>query len=186
MLDDRSIVRLFFERSQSAIRELSLKYGKGCRCIALNILGDREDAEEAVSDAYLAVWNTVPPQKPDPLRTYLYRIVRNQALKKYHHDTAKKRDSRYDTALDELEACLPSPDGVESECTARELTALLNRFLGELLPEDRILFVRRYWYGDSVKELAELRQMKPNTVTVRLARLREKLRILLEKEGIAV
>ncbi len=186
MMDDPMIVRLFRERSEHAVRELAEKYEKGCHRIALNILGSPEDAEESVNDAYLAVWNTVPPQEPDPLRTYLYRIVRNIATAKYHHSAAQKRNSRYDVALEELEACLPSPDGVEESFSAGELTALLDRFLETLSPEDRVLFVRRYWYGDSVQELAAACRRKPNTVSARLGRLRQKLRLLLQKEGITL
>ena len=100
-LDDRKIIELFFERSEQAIIELSNKYGSVCSKVAFNILNNMQDTEECVNDAYLGTWNTIPPQKPDPLLSYVCRIVRNLALKKYHENTAQKRNSFYDVALDE-------------------------------------------------------------------------------------
>ena len=103
-MDDDRIIELFFARSEQAITELSRKYGTVCRRVAENILNDRRDAEECLNDAYLAVWNTVPPRRPDPLMSYVCRIVRNQALKRYHANAARKRNSVYDAALEELAA----------------------------------------------------------------------------------
>ena len=103
-MDDDRIIELFFARSEQAVTELSRKYGTVCRRTAENILNDRRDAEECLNDAYLAVWNTVPPQRPDPLLSYVCRIVRNQALKRYHANAARKRNSVYDAALEEIMA----------------------------------------------------------------------------------
>lgn len=183
-MDDRQIIDLFFERSEQAVAQLSQKYGSMCCSVAQHILNNRLDAEECVNDAYLAVWNTIPPQRPDPLPTYLCRIVRNLSIKRYHANTAVKRNSFYDAALEELEACIPSPETVERTYDARELAAAINRFLAAQSRENRVLFVRRYWFSDSIPEIAEQHGMSRHNVTVRLARTREKLKKYLEQEGI--
>ena len=182
-MDDRKIIALFFARSEQAITELSDKYGKLCKMIAGNILGDSLDAEECVNDTYLAAWNTIPPQKPNPLRTYLCKIARNIAVTRYHANTAQKRNSHYDIALDELEACLFSADNAESHVLAKELSHLLDRFLLDLDKRSRVMFIRRYWYADPVSKIAEDFGMRPNSVSVQLSRTRTKLRKFLIKEG---
>ncbi len=186
MQEDRTILELFFARSEQAVTQLAQKYEQGCRRIAKNILHSDRDAEECVNDAYLAVWNTVPPQRPNPLCTYLYRIVRNIAIARYHKNTAHKRNSSYDVALDELEGCLSAADTTESSFSARELTRKLNQFLAQLEKENRIIFVRRYWYGDAVGDIAKAMDMRSNTVSVRLTRMRGELKAYLEKEGVTV
>lgn len=186
MLTDEEILSLFFARQERAIGEAADKYGPGCRRIAQNILHNAADVEESLNDTWLGAWNTIPPQRPNPLRTYLYRIVRNLSITRYHKNTAQKRNSSYDTALSELENCLAAPGGVEDAMDAQSLTALFNRFLSELDRSSRVLFVRRYWYGDPVDQLAKELGEKPNTVSVRLRRLRERLRRELWKEGISV
>lgn len=183
MLEDSKIIELFFARVEQAIVELSAKYGTGCGRIARNILKNDLDAEECVNDTYLAVWNTIPPQKPDPLRSYVYRIVRNISIAKYHANTSVKRNSYYDVALEELESCLPAFSTVEQEIEAKELSWLLDGFLGTLDRESRIMFVRRYWYADSISEIAERFQISENNVSVRLSRIRKKLKKYLKKEG---
>ncbi len=185
-MDDSKIIDLFFERSEQAIAELSDKYGPVCRRVADNILNNRLDSEECLNDAWLAVWNTVPPQKPDPLLTYVCRIVRNLALKEYHKNTARKRNSVYDIALDEISECFPSSGSVEEELENREIAETLNRFLETLDRKSRILFVRRYWYSDSVGDLAELFHTSNHYVSVRLSRIRKALRKYLKKEGISL
>lgn len=131
-LEDSKIIELFFARSEQAIIELSKKYEMICKKIAKNILNNMLDAEECVNDAYLGMWNTIPPQNPNPLLAYVSRIVRNIAIAKYHSNTALKRNSFYDIALDELESCLASSSSVEDELTAKELTIMLNCFLDTL------------------------------------------------------
>lgn len=182
-MKDEEIIALFFERSEQAITELETRYGTLCRRIALNILGNRQDAEECVNDAYLGLWNAIPPEKPHPLSGYVCRIVRNLSLKKYHANTAEKRNSSYDAALDELEDCLSAPETTESALSAKELTSLLNAFLGTLSKEDRMLFLRRYWFSDSVAELAKSFGISENNTSVRLSRIRGKLKQYLRKEG---
>ena len=184
MLTDQEIVELLFARSEKALEALSSKYGAGLHHLTMNILNREEDAEESVNDAYLVAWNAIPPKRPNPLGAYLFRIARNIAITKYHSIRAQKRGGSYDLALDELEECLASENMVEDRITTAELTEAINHFLNTLERRDRYLFVRRYWYGDPVDTLAKLTHQKPNTVSVRLIRLREKLRKQLEKEGL--
>ncbi|MCD7824170.1 MAG: sigma-70 family RNA polymerase sigma factor [Oscillospiraceae bacterium] len=186
MLEDSEIIERFNSRSEQAISETREKYGSACLMISRNILGNNLDAEECLSDALLALWNSIPPEKPNPLRAYLFRIVRNISIAKYHSNTAGKRNSFYDVALDELEECLAGAGTVEQEITARELSTLIDRFLGTLDEDSRMLFVRRYWYSDSVKELSERFGITENNLSVRLSRLRTKLRKYLQKEGYKV
>lgn len=183
MTEDSKLIELFFERSEQAIDLLSEKYGAVCMRIANNYLTVRQDAEECVNDAYLAVWDSVPPQRPDPLVTYLCRIVRNLALKKRRSNNAAKRCG-YDAALDELEECIASDESVENELEARELAKLLDHFLSTLGKDERSLFVRRYWFGDSLPTLAELFKKSEHTLSARLYRTREKLKKYLKKEGV--
>ena len=182
-MDDSKIIDLFYARSEQAIMELSTKYGAVFSKVAKNILNNSHDAEECVNDAYLGAWNTIPPQNPNPLLTYICRIVRNLAIMKYHANTAIKRNSFYDAALDELEDCLASSETVEDKLTAKELSATLDQFLDTLDRENRVMFVRRYWYSDSISEIAERLHMSKNNVSVRLSRTRERLKNYLKKEG---
>lgn len=182
-MEDSIIISLFFDRSEQAISELSNKYGKLCMHIANNILGNSQDAEECVNDAYLGAWNTIPPQKPNPLQTYICKIVRNIAITRYHTNTATKRNNHYDLALEELEYCLFSSETAESTLQAKELSRLLDRFLGSLDTRSRVMFVRRYWYADSVTDIAESFKTRPNNVSVQLSRVRNKLRKFLIQEG---
>ena len=182
-LEDSIIIRLFFERSEQAIGELDRKYGAAVRKTAANILNDRLDVEECVNDAYLRVWNSIPPHAPDPLAGYVCRIARNLAVNRYHANRAEKRGGNYGLVLDEMEECIPSGVSVENEVEAKELGEAINRFLSTLSREDRFLFVRRYWYADPVSELAAMTGSSANRVSVRLFRLREKLKRTLIKEG---
>lgn len=183
MSEDSKIIELFFARSEQAIAELSAKYGTACGRIARNILNNNLDAEECVNDAYLAAWNTIPPQRPDPLRTYIFRIVRNIAIAKYHTKTSKKRNSYYDVALEELESCLADSVTAEQEISANELSHKIDSFLDTLDKANRIIFVRRYWYADSISDIAKMFQMSNNNVSVCLSRTRKKLKKYLKKEG---
>ena len=185
-MKDEEIVELYFSRSENAISETALKYGNYCSYISQNILHSKEDAEECVNDAYLAVWNTIPPQKPEHLLAYICRIVRNISITKYHSNTAKKRNSYYDTALDELDECIMSGLSVEDEIDARELSCLINIFLDTLSKENRVIFVWRYWFSDSVQDIAEKLGISSNNVSVRLSRIRSKLKKFLKKEGYVV
>lgn len=185
-LEDSEIISLFYERSEQAILELDRKYGAAVRRAAGNILPDRLDVEECISDAYLGAWNSIPPQRPESLVGYVCRLARNLAVNRYHANTAQKRSAAYELALDELAECLPGGADVEGELAARELTAAIDRFLAALGQEDRWLFVRRYWFADSVSALARQSGSSVNRVSVRLFRLRQKLRKQLVKEGLLI
>ena len=182
-MEDYEIISLFFERSEQAIEELSRKYGSAVKKTAANILSDRLDVEECVNDTYLGCWNSIPPQQPNPLISYVCKIARNLAVNRYHANKAEKRNNNYDLILDEMEECIPSDMNVETEYDAKELTAAINRFLSTLNHEDRFLFVRRYWYADSVADLAAITHSSSDRISVRLFRIREKLKKALMKEG---
>lgn len=173
-----------FRLAMIIIGELDRKYGRLARRLAMNILGDRSDAEECVNDAYLAVWSTIPPQLPTSLGGYFCRIARNIAAKRYRANAAQKRNSFYDAALDELAECLAAPGGPESTLDAKELTAAIDRFLDGVSETDRVLFLRRYWFGDDLASVAARAGMSPRRASVRLFRIREKLKQYLIKEGL--
>ena len=185
-MDDEKIIELFFNRSEQAIEEVDKKYGKTCHNISYNILHNKLDAEECVNDAYLGAWNAIPPARPNPLLTYLCKIVRNLSLKRYEFNTAIKRNSTYDVAMEELESCLSSPETVESEIALKELTHILENFLDSLSTENRVIFLRRYWFSDTYSDIAARVGMTEKNVSVRLTRIREKLRnYLTEREVLA-
>jgi len=181
-MEDQKIIKLLWSRTESAIEALAKKFGKRLMTIAWNILGIYQDAEEAVNDTYLAVWNTVPPNKPDPLAGYVYTTGRNISLNRLKYITAEKRDSRYDASIDELAECIPAP-ALEETVEARELGEVINRFLWTINADNRALFLRRYWFGDDLKEIAKDLNLRPNTASVRLGRIRMQLREFLMKEG---
>ena len=182
-MHDENIIQLFFERSEQAIGELDKKYGRVCHSVAYNILNNRQDAEECVNDAYLGTWNAIPPERPNPLLTFVCKIVRNLSLKRYEQNTAVKRNSRYDVAMEELEGCLASSVTVEEEIEARELTEIIQSFLDSLTKENRVIFLRRYWFSDSYADIARQVGISEKNVSVRLTRLRKDLRkYLMERE----
>ena len=183
-LEDSKIISLFNERSEQAIAELDRKHGAAVKKTAMNILNNVQDTEECTNDTYLGVWNTVPPQHPNPLVSYVCRIARNLAIKKYHANKAVKRKGNYDLALDELEECIPSAVSIEDDYTAKELSAAISRFLENLSYEDRFCFIRRYWFTDPVTDIAGTLHWKPHRVSVRLSRIREKLKHELTEEGL--
>lgn len=185
-MDDEKIIELFFNRSEQAIEEVDKKYGKTCHNISYNILHNKLDAEECVNDAYLGAWNAIPPARPNPLLTYLCKIVRNLSLKRYEFNTAIKRNSTYDVAMEELESCLSSPETVESEIALKELTCIIENFLDSLSTENRVIFLRRYWFSDTYSDIAARVGMTEKNVSVRLTRIREKLRNYLTEREVLV
>ena len=182
-MTDQEIIELFWERSEQAIAELDQKYGHVCRNLSFRILNNRQDAEECVNDAYLGAWNAIPPAKPNPLPAFIYKIVRNISRKRYEQNTAAKRNSHYDVAMEELEECIAAPNTVESELAQRELTQAIETFLDSLSRENRVIFVRRYWFSDPYADIARLVGLTEKNVSVRLTRLRKELRkFLTERE----
>lgn len=185
-MDDEKIIELFFNRSEQAIEEVDKKYGKTCHNISYNILHNKLDAEECVNDAYLGAWNAIPPARPNPLLTYLCKIVRNLSLKRYEFNTAIKRNSTYDVAMEELESCLSSPETVESEIALKELTHIIENFLDSISTENRVIFLRRYWFSDTYSDIAARVGMTEKNVSVRLTRIRENLRNYLKEREVLV
>ncbi|MCH5353671.1 MAG: sigma-70 family RNA polymerase sigma factor [Acutalibacter sp.] len=183
MIDDKQIIELLFERSEKGLVELDVKYGKLCHKLSYNILNNRQDAEECVNDAYLGVWNAIPPAKPNPLQAYVCKVVRNIALKLYHKKGAEKRNSEYDIAMQELEGYLPAPDTVEAEMDTRELAFMIENFLDTLNDENAVIFLRRYWFSDTYAEIAERTGISEKSVSMRLVRIRKQMKqYLLERE----
>ena len=180
---DEQIIEMFFERSEQAIDELDVKYGKVLHGISFNILNDRLDAEECVNDSYLGVWNVIPPQKPNPLMTFVCKIVRNISLKRYYAKTAIKRNSAYDVAMSEVANYILSANNVEAEMEAKELARIIESFLDTLTEENRVIFMRRYWFSDTYEQIAERVGIAEKTVSVRLTRIRKQMReYLIAKE----
>jgi RNA polymerase sigma-70 factor (ECF subfamily) len=182
-VEDNRIVELYLERSETAIAETQKKYGKYCHYIAYNILNSNSDAEECVNDTYLKVWDSIPPQKPKLLKSFIGRIARNLALDRYDREHALKRRANTDLALEEIGECVPEDDGRElsDEIALRDA---INGFLESLPEETRIIFMRRYWYLSPVGHIAGDLGLSVSNVKVILMRTRKKLKAYLEKEGI--
>lgn len=185
-MEDCKILDLYFDRSESAIEETDKKYGRWCHSISYNILESHEDAAETVNDTYLKVWNTVPPNRPDPLKPYVGMVSRQLSLNRWERRNALKRGGETAVAIDELAECIATPDMGDDIGESVALTDSLNRFLGSLSKDSRRVFVRRYFYVSSIKEIAKDYNMKESAVSMMLARTREKLRAFLEKEGFFV
>ncbi len=183
MIDDEKIIELFFARDQQAIRELDRKYGKICHNLSYNIVNSRQDAEECVNDAYLGAWNAIPPVRPNPLLSYIVKIVRNISLKAYWRKAAAKRSSAYTAALEEIEGCIADQKTVEDAIETRELSRIIGAFLDTLTLENRVIFMRRYWFADSCRDIAEFVGLTEKNISVRLTRIREKMKqYLIERE----
>ncbi|MBO7448755.1 MAG: sigma-70 family RNA polymerase sigma factor [Clostridiales bacterium] len=183
-MDDQQIIRLFNERSEEAIAATKEKYGNILGKIARNVLGNSDDAEECVNDAYLALWNSIPPQSPDPLGAYACKVAKNISLKKFRHNSAEKRNTYYDASFDELADCLISNDSVDDGVNEKELKEAIDRFLGKIKKVDRILFVKRYWFAQEISQIAEETGYGANYINVHLHRTREKLKAFLIKENL--
>jgi len=183
---DREILDLFWGREERAITETETKYGGYCRSIAWNILHNRQDMEECVNDTWLRAWNTIPPKRPDLLAVFLGTITRNLSLDRWRMGRSKKRGGgQLDAVVTELEQCAAGTISPEERVALQELSGLLDRFLGTLPQKDRCIFVRRYWYTDSILDIARRYHMTESAVKVNLHRSRNKLRSLLEQEGYA-
>ena len=183
-MDDERIIELFFERSESAIRELDGKYGKAFHSLSFRILNNHSDAEECVNDSYFGTWNAIPPARPNPLFAFVCKIVRNISLKRYEQNTATKRNSFYTVAMEELEDCLGSETTVEEEIEQKELVKIIEAFLNSLSKENRVIFMRRYWFSDSYADIAKRVALTEKTVSVRLTRIRKELRKYLSEREV--
>ncbi len=183
-MDDAAIIALYWERSESAVGSTQEKYGARCRGIAWNILRSDADSEECVNDTWLRAWDAMPPEWPEKLGAFLGRITRNLSLDRLKlRDSQRRGGGRFELALSELEECVPSGGDPADELALREL---LDRFLASLSDDARVIFLRRYWYMLSVEEVARGMGASRSKVKSSLMRSREKLRAMLEKEGIAL
>ena len=183
-MDDRQIIDLYFARQEQAIEETAKKYGKYCFAIARNILQNRSDAEETVNDTYIGAWNSIPPHCPVLLSTYLGKITRRLALKRWTANRAQKRGGGETAlALEELAGCIPSDFDVESRMEMTELARILNGFVRNLPQPNRNIFLCRYWYLDSIEAIARRYGFSQSKVKSMLSRTRKKLYAHLQKEG---
>jgi RNA polymerase sigma-70 factor (ECF subfamily) len=183
-MEDEKIIDMYYDRNEQAIQETANKYGKYCTSIAQNILNNSADAEECVNDTYLNAWNSIPPHRPKMLSTFLGKIVRNLSFNRYKHYRADKRGGgELPLVLDELADCVSGNDNVAEECIMRELVAVINDFLGTLSEDKRNIFVRRYWFTESVMKIANDYNMASGAVAMILKRLRSKLHNYLIERG---
>lgn len=184
-MEDQAIIDLYFQRSEHAIAETAAKYGGYCYSIANNILGNKEDSEECVSDTWLAAWNAMPPRRPGVLSVFLGRITRNGALDRWRRRQAFKRGGGEVTlALEELRECVSNDDNVEEAFSRRETVRAVNSLLDKLTETERNVFLRRYWCVDTVADIAASFGFTEGKVKSMLHRTRLKLRKQLEKEGL--
>jgi RNA polymerase sigma-70 factor (ECF subfamily) len=182
-MEDPDIIDLYWERSENAISETDAKYKSLCMHVASNILHDTSDAEECLNDTYLAAWNTIPSKRPKYFPAFLCRIVRNLALKRLEHNSAKKRNPEILLSLDELDDCIPSGEDVEKSFDSAELGRTISCFLRSQPRRNRVIFLRRYWYYDSIAAIAKNFGMTENAVKQLLFRMRGQLKKHLESEG---
>ena len=186
-MEDEQIIKLYWARSEDAITQTARKYGSYCHTIAYNILHNNEDSEECVNDTWLKTWGSLPPHRPRKLSAFLGKITRNLSLDRYRNYTAEKRGAGQPVlALEELSGCVPATDGTERILDEMELTELLDRFLASLTPENRKYFMRRYWYFSSVSHIAADYGLTESKVKMSLLRSRNKLREMMQKEGVSL
>ena len=184
MLEDKEIVQLYWNRDEKAIEATQTKYGNYCNSIAFNIINNQEDAEECVNEAYLKTWNSIPPNKPNSLRTYVGKLVRNVTFDLYRKKTAIKRGSgQIDIVLNELGECVCEQSNPETELEKKQLENDINIFLDTLSKEKKAIFLRRYWYSESVSDIAKRYGMSENSVSVKLNRIRNKFKNYLLERG---
>ena len=186
-MEDSVIIDLYWAREERALVESDLKYGKLCRSVAYNILKNSEDTEECVNDTWMRAWNAMPPARPGVLSAFFSRITRNLALDHYKAARAEKRGGgQVPAALEELGECIASSGGIEQELAYKELTGMLDGFLRQLPEKECCIFLRRYWYVDSTRDIARRYGMPEGSVKSQLSRTRKKLKKLLEEQGVAV
>lgn len=186
-MNDNGIIQLYWDRNERAIKATSDKYGHYCKSIARNILNSEENAEECVNDTYLNAWNSMPIHWPEQLETFLGKITRNLSFNMYKHNHAEKRGGGEITLiLDELTDCISGVDNVEQIIDRQELIKAINSFLRSLQVRKRNIFVRRYWYADSVADIAKDNGMLQGTVSKTLERTRKQLKVYLTERGFEI
>lgn len=184
-MNDNQIIKLFFTRDEDAIQQTAYKYGTRLTVLAANIVRNNEDAQECVNDTYLKAWDTIPPIKPDHFFAYLAKICRYFAFGRLDWNHAAKRNAEVIALTKEMEECIPS-SWHDATVDSSKISDLVSSFLRRQTPENRMIFVRRYWYGDSVSEIALRNELSQSAVAMRLSRTRGKLASYLKKEGIYV
>ncbi len=185
-MEDSRIIDLFWQRDQLAIAETSAKYDRFCFSIAYNILKNKEDSEECVNDTYMKAWNAIPPTRPGKLQSFLGKITRNLALDRYDYNNAAKRNGEVDAILSELAECISAPENVESTYEEKYIASLISQWLRQQDETRRNVFIRRYWYSDSISEVAKRFGMSEGRTRSMLFRLREKLKHYLRQEGVTI
>ena len=185
-MEDNRIVELYFERSEAAISETQKKYGKYCQYIAYSILNSQLDAEECVNDTYIRAWESIPPQRPQILKSFLGKITRNIALDRYDRLHALKRGGNAGLALEEIGECIPDTKDGREMSDEIALKEAINGFLASLPKQTRIIFMRRYWYLSPIAHISGDLGLSVNNVKVILMRTRKKFKEYLEKEGISI
>lgn len=181
-MDDVKIIELFWSRDEKALEATANKYGGKLHQLAVSVLKSNEDAEESVNDTYLKAWNTIPPQRPMYYFAYLAKVCRYIAFGKLDWNNAQKRNAHIVELTAEMELCLPDMSH-EKRIEGEEIGQLLNRFLDELPQESRLIFMRRYWYADTIQEISRRYSMSESNVKTRLHHTRTKFRKFLESEG---
>ncbi|MBR6617784.1 MAG: sigma-70 family RNA polymerase sigma factor [Oscillospiraceae bacterium] len=184
-MDDQQIIDLYFDRNEQAITETDVKYGKLCHSIAYNILSNREDSEECVNDTYIGVWNAIPPTRPDNLMAFVCRIARNLSLKRLEFLKREKRSADVILSLDELSAVLPD-ERYAPDVSDEDVGRLISQFLRTQKEDVRNVFIRKYYFFDSVKEIAERYSFTESKVKNMLFYTRNKLKDYLIKEGVEI
>ncbi len=186
-MDDREIIELFWERRESAISQIQEKYGRLCRAAARRILPDPRDTEECISDMLVKLWNSIPPERPNSLKAYILRLTRNQALDRALYNSAQMRKSALTESYEELDAYLADDrQSPEYQLEGMELRIFLNSFLLDLRKENRVIFVRRYWYGESVREIAQALHASEGKVKSSLYHTRNSLRQQMIQKGVSL
>lgn len=185
-MEDRQIIDLLFARDEQGLKYTKEKYDPLCKSILRQALSDQSDIDECANDVLMALWNSIPPNYPDHFPSYISRIARRIGINRFKYNTRQKRNTECDILLSELEGCIPSPDALLQRQDAAQLRGVLNAFLQELDPQSRVLFLRRYYYMESVKSLAQRFGVSVNFVSVRLHRARSALKARLQKEGVAL
>lgn len=180
-MTDNEIVRLYLERDEAAIAETKTAYGKLLQSLAYNILQNRQDAEECENETCLKAWNSIPPNKPQRLCAYLCKIARRLALDRYDYNTAAKRGNPL--PLEELAECLAASGCAEDRLSESALSELLNSFLSQSDYNTRVIFMRRFWFGESISQIAKALHASESMVKSRISRTLKKLREYLKKEG---
>ena len=184
-MKDNEIIKLYWDRDEAAIAATADAYGNYCYTIAYNILTSNEDSEECVNDTWLNAWNSIPPQRPERLSTYLGKITRNLSLNRYKQlNTQKRGGGQVELALSELGNCVPSQTGMEQIADEMELVAALEKFLLSYPKTERSIFLGRYWYLYSIPELAVAYRMSESKIASLLYRMRNRLKLHLQKEEI--